>query len=113
VDAIFVVPPAFGILRVVGRRALVVDFKAIPLQDGAMREWRDRMRFVYGQVEGGGFPALARLEQAYRTITDSHLRRIAARYGATHAVLFADSKTALPEVYADSSYKVVELTARR
>jgi hypothetical protein len=112
-DAIFVVPPALGVLRIVGRRAVVVDFKAIPLHDGAMREWRERMRFVYGQVEGGGFPALARLEQAYRTITDSHLLRIAARYGATHAVLYADSKTALPEVYADSSYRVVQLTSHR
>jgi hypothetical protein len=112
-DAIFVVPPALGVLRIVGRRALVVDFKAIPLQDGAMREWRDRMRFVYGEVEGGGFRALPRLEQAYRTITDSHLLRIAARYGATHALLYADSKTALPALYADSSYKVVQLTSPR
>lgn len=113
VDAIFVVPPAFGILRLVGPRALVVDFKAIPLQDGAMREWRERMRFVYGEVEGGGFPALARLDRAYRTVTDSHLLRIAGRYGATHALLYADSTTALPQVYADASYKVVRLTARR
>jgi hypothetical protein len=113
VEAIFVVPPAFGILRLVGRRALVVDFKAIPLQDGAMREWRERIRFVYGEVEAGGFPALARLDQAYRAVTDSHLLRIAGRYGATHALLYADSTTALPQVYADASYKVVRLTARR
>jgi hypothetical protein len=111
-DAIFVVPPAFGALRIVGRRAIVVDFKAIPLQDGAMREWRDRIRFVYGEVEGGGIPALARLDQAYRSVTDSHLLEIAARYGATHALVYADSTTALPVIYADSSYKVVRLSSR-
>ena len=111
-DAIFVVPPGFSVLRIVGRRALVVDFKAIPLQDGAMREWRDRMQFVYGKVEGGGFPALARLDRAYRTVTDSHLLEIAARYGATHALVYAGSTTALPVIYSDSSYKVVQLTPR-
>ena len=108
-DAIVVVPPAFGVLRIVGPRAIVVDFKAIPLQDGAMREWRERIRFLYGEVEGGGFPALARLDLAYRTVTDSHLLKIAARYGATHAMVYADSTTALPEVYADSSFKLIRL----
>jgi len=111
-DAIFVVPPGFGVLRIVGRRAIVVDFKAIPLQDRAMREWRDRMRFVYGEVEGGGFVAFDRLDQAYGTLTDSHLLKIAARYGATHALVYPSSTTALPVVYADSLIKVVQLTLR-
>jgi hypothetical protein len=108
-DALFVVPPQFGLLRIHGQRALVVDFKSIPFQDAAMLEWRERMRVVYGEVEGGGFKAARAFDKAYRRITDTHLLALASRYGATHALLYMDTPSQLVEVYANEIYKIVQL----
>jgi len=113
VDALLVVPPQFGLLRIIGERALVVDFKSIPFQDMQMREWRERMRVVYGDVEGGGFVAAAALEDAYRSITDEHLLMLAGRYGATHALLYAETETSLPVVYDNDNYRLVSLVGDR
>jgi hypothetical protein len=109
-DALFVAPPHFGLLRVIGQRALVVDIKSIPLQDGAMRDWRKRIRVVYGDVDGDGFVALAALDKAYRSTTDAHLRELAEHYGATHAVLYSETATDLPQLYANDRYRVVQLS---
>jgi hypothetical protein len=108
-DAVFVVPPNFGILRLVGQRALVVDFKSIPFQDQHMREWRERIRQVYGEVSGGGVEASRELEDSYRAILDAHLNELAARYGATHAVLFSETPTMLPILASNESYRLVRL----
>lgn len=110
-DAIFVAPPAFGILRLVGQRAVVVDFEATPLQDAHMRAWRERIRDVYGEVESAGHDARAALDRQYRQITDAHLAALANRYGATHAVLYAETTTALPAVHEDRMYRIVRLPA--
>jgi hypothetical protein len=112
-DALFVTPPQFGILRLVGRRALVVDFEALPFQPQQMRAWRERIRDVYGDVDEGGHDAREALDRGYHQISDAHLRSLAQRYGASHALLYADTKTALPEVYSDDRYRVVRLESVR
>ena len=112
-DALFIVPPDFGILRVIGRRALVIDFEAIPFQGQHMREWRERIRVVYGETEGGGFAARRRLQENYRRMTDARLQDLALRYGATHAVLFRDATTTLPELWSNDTYRVVRLQPSR
>jgi hypothetical protein len=112
-DAVFVTPPHFGILRLVGRRAMVVDFEALPFQPQEMRAWRERIRDVYGDVDDGGHEAREALDRGYHQISDAHLRSLAQRYGATHAVLYADTDTALPEVYSDNRYRVVRIDANR
>jgi hypothetical protein len=108
-NAVLLVPPNFGVLRFVGQRALVVDFKAIPLQDRPMREWRERIREVYGNVQGGGVAASLALEAAYRGMTDARLCRLATRYGATHAVLFAATDTEMPVLATSATYRLVQL----
>jgi hypothetical protein len=108
-DAVLVVPPNFGVMRFVGQRAVVVDFKSVPLQEWHLREWRERIRQVYGEVDGGGVVASRQLEDAYRGITDAHLRDLARRFGATHAVVFLDTPTGLPELAADDTYRLVRL----
>ncbi|MGQ0735473.1 MAG: DUF6798 domain-containing protein [Acidobacteriota bacterium] len=108
-NSLFVAPPDFGILRIVGRRALVVEFEAIPFQDAHMREWRERIRRVYGDVGTTGHDARNELNDAYRRMTDSQLRDLAMRYGATHAILYTETSTAMPEVYANRRYRIVHL----
>lgn len=110
--ATFVAPPTFGILRFVGPRALVVDFEAIPFQPAHMREWRERIRRVYGDVDGTGHAARAALDASYRRVTDAHLLELAREYGATHAVLYRETATALPAVYENARYRIVRLSDR-
>lgn len=110
VDALLIAPPQFGLLRIIGGRALVVDFKSIPFQDPKMREWRERMRVVYGDVEAGGFAAARALEQAYRQVSDAHLLSLARQYDASHALLYADTETRLPVLYANETYRLVSLS---
>jgi hypothetical protein len=108
-DAIFDVPPGMGSFRLIAERAVVVDFKALPFPDAALREWHTRMRDAYGEVPGGGFAALARMETNHRGVSDQRLDAIARRYGASYAVLYADTPTRHPVLYENDSYKIVAL----
>jgi hypothetical protein len=108
-DAVFLVPPGFSVLRIIGQRAVVVDFEATPFQDRYMREWRERIRDVYGDVDGVGFVARAQLDDAYRHVTDGRLEQLAHQYQATHAILYAETATSLPEIYANDTYRIVRL----
>jgi hypothetical protein len=107
--ALFITPPTFGLLRVIGQRALVVDFKAIPFQDSAIREWRERILAIYGDGEEGGFAAARKMDRIYRQINDDKLLELAKRYGASHALLYIDTATDLTVLYADENYRIVEL----
>jgi hypothetical protein len=49
------------------------------------------------------------LDAAYRSVPDEHLRELAREYGATHAVLYATTRTSLPELFANEQYRIVAL----
>lgn len=108
-SALLIVPPHMGIVRVIGERALVVDYKSIPFQDAAMLEWYDRMQRVYGKVEGGGFEALQQMDDAYRGISQQQLMQLARRYGADYALLYSQTATGLPVVFKNQAYQLVRL----
>jgi hypothetical protein len=107
--AVFVVPPGFGVFRLVARRAVVVDWKAIPFEEPAMRSWRERMTFCYGPTAATGFDAEREMEERYRVMSDAKLDAIRERYGATLALLHAETPTARRVLYANDGYRVVEL----
>lgn len=108
-DALLITPPEFGVLRVIGKRALVVDFKSIPFQDQSMKKWYQRINDVYGHVSSGGFKAVKELDAAYKDISDKKLMSLGQRYGANYAVLYLGTKSSLPQVYANDEYQVVQL----
>ena len=45
----------------------------------------------------------------YRALTDTQLRQFAADYDADYAVLYVDTVTAFPVLYATRDYKVVRI----
>ena len=106
-DAIWIVPPDFESFRLVARRAVVVDFTSIPYGDGPMRSWMERIRDVYGEVEGTGFRALGQMKKAYADGID--LRRIAREYGAGFAILNRETPWAGPVLAQNDSYKAVAI----
>jgi len=107
--AVFVTPPALGSFRLVAHRAMIADFKSIPLRAAAMREWYDRMTWLYGPVEGTGFAARDHMDRNYQQITDERLTAAARRYGASHALLYASTPSSREPLYRNGTFKVVEL----
>ena len=105
----WITPPQFEAFRLLAERPIVVDWTSIPFQEDAMREWRRRIRVVYGDVPGGGFVALQGLERNYRTITPERLAQLSVEFDAPFAVI--DRRTPWPGaiLYENGAYKAVSL----
>jgi hypothetical protein len=108
-DAVFVIPASLGSFRLHARRAVVVEWKALPFEELAMRDWRERIRFCYGEVASTGFAGQDEMDASYETITDGALGAIRDRYGARFAVLYRETPTRLPVLFANATYQVVAL----
>jgi hypothetical protein len=106
---VWITPPQFEAFRLLAERPIVVDWTSIPFQEDAMREWRRRIRVVYGDVPGGGFVALQGLERNYRTITPERLAQLSVEFDAPFAVI--DRRTPWPGaiLYENGAYKAVSL----
>lgn len=110
-DSLWLTPPNFEAFRLIAERPIVADFTSIPFGDAALREWRERMRSVYGEAEGGGFRALGKMAETYRLGEPALLEAARSRYGATHAVLDRDTPFAGPVLYVNARFKAVSLEA--
>jgi hypothetical protein len=110
--AVWITPPQFEAFRLLAERPIVVDWTSIPLQEDAMREWRRRIRAVYGDVPGSGFVALEGLERNYRSITPEQLAQLSVEFNATFAVI--DRQTPWPGaiLYENGAYKAVSLRSQ-
>ncbi len=91
VDAIFIVPPDEESMRLVGRRAIVVNFKGVPQLSGEMLEWRDRLCAVLDLPNLSGLPhGFAATRQAIRSrydqLTLEQFQAVANKYGARYMI---------------------------
>lgn len=111
--ALFLAPPDFGLFRLMARRALVVDWKAFPFQDGAMVRWKERLDACYGRTGRLGHSARDALKRDYRSIGDDKILALRNRYGISYAVLYGDTPTRLPVIYDDSIHKIISLKKLR
>lgn len=107
--ATWITPPEFEIFRALAKRPIVVDWTSIPFQERAMREWRRRIRVVYGDVRGGGFAAQQALSRNYRSITPEKLAQLSAEFNAPFAVLYRETPWPGPILYENDSFKAVSL----
>lgn len=109
-DALLYTPPNWGFFRLLAERALIVDFKAFPFQDVAMREWHQRLVGVYGAPDAAGFPSIEELNSSYYTRTDDdRVFELQAAYDITHAVLPAGASTALPVLCEAGDFVLVSV----
>lgn len=104
---LFLTPPRGGRFRLVAERAVVVA--NMPQRPDLLLEMHSRLIACYGTAELQ-LPA-PQLEAGYRGMTDARLRALAARYGFEKAVLFKETATAFPVLYADAAYKLVDVGA--
>jgi hypothetical protein len=106
--AVWITPPSFEAFRLLAERPIVVDWTCIPLQEDAMREWRRRIRAVYGDVPGSGFVALQGLESNYRSITPDRLAQLSAEFNAPFAVIARETPWPGAVLYENGEYKAVQ-----
>src|SRR5262249_39165922 len=107
---VLLTPPSFGLLRLLAERSLVVDFKLFPFGDRDMVSWFERLRDCYGQVASQGFDAAVEMDRHYHRIPDARLADIHRKYGASHAVLYAATRTNYPVLASTETLKLVTLS---
>jgi hypothetical protein len=106
-DAIFLTPPLFGKFRLFAPRAIVVDWKAFPFQDLAMKEWQKRLFDCYGQPAATGHWARSELKRNYKNINDKKILNLQKKYTFSYAVLYLSTSTDFPIIYQNQKYKLV------
>ena len=112
-DAILLTPPQFGRFRLVARRAIVVDFLAFPLQEGAMVEWKKRILDCYGKVKSKDFLAGEEMDKQYKNITDKKIRYLAKKYEAAYAILYNTTPSDFPVLFQNDLYKIIKIVDKR
>jgi len=99
--SIWLTPPDFGPMRIAGRRAIVVDFKAFPFQDAAILTWYQRILACYGSDPDA-------LGDAWAQWRPATLRRIADSYKFDYAVVpHTDAWADYPGQFETETYKVL------
>jgi hypothetical protein len=110
-SAVLLTPPdsTFGDFRLIAERAIVADVRFYPFDDRAMLEWRQRLDDCYGPVRLYGQAARDEMAANYHRLTDADVLRIAQRYGAQYAILYADNVTAQPTLGQTDVYRLVRV----
>ncbi len=88
VDAVFAVPPAWSHFRSQAKRAIVVNFKAVPFHQPYMSEWFTRLREMapIPLPERGGLPLLPSLDSAFFALPADEIRRLSSTYGFEYII---------------------------
>ncbi len=89
VDATFLVSPSDETFRLHARRAIVVNFKAVPQLSGELAVWQTRICDVLGLQKLTELPrpyhaTLWDMEKRYNALPDAHLAQVAEVYGARY-----------------------------
>jgi len=110
-DAIILVPPKFGGLRIAGRRAIVADFKAFPFGDEAILEWRERIGLCFGEI--GAFQAGSRLDSLqqnhYESLDEKDLASLRQTYPFDFAILPRSRTFTYPSLFTYGRYRLLDL----
>ncbi|MCD4817144.1 MAG: hypothetical protein K8S23_00455 [Candidatus Cloacimonetes bacterium] len=109
VNAVFLIPPLLGELRLFAKRAVVVDFKAFVFQEPEMLQWKERILDCYGIAKSNGFVAAEEFDENYKTISDSKIEYLRNKYNISFAILYNQTETKFPVLYENSTYKLVEV----
>ena len=106
-DAIYLTPPDLEGLRFMAQRAIVVDWKAVPLIPTELLIWYQRLCDVTGrEVKGSGDMG------GYNSIDPERLALLVSKYHPDYMVLRRGSESrfeGLPVVYRNSAYSVLKI----
>lgn len=107
-DALFLTPPGFGAFRLYARRAIVIDAKAYPFADAAVRIWLDRLTDVYGPAEAYNGLGMIKEDFAprYKKYSAAKLAELANRYQVDYIIGYQGQALPGEVIYEDKSYRV-------
>jgi hypothetical protein len=111
-NSVFLTPPLFGKFRLIGKRATVVDWKSFPFQDLGMIGWKQRVDDCYGPVIRLGHPARQEMTGNYKEVSSARLLWLKERYNCHFAVLYLETRTDLPVIFENQTYRVVKIETR-
>jgi len=82
IDAVFAVPPGWDHFRSQARRAIVVNFKAIPFHPSSMIQWFTRLMDLapIDPPSQGGGPIIAELDSAFDSLTNQQILDLHLKY---------------------------------
>lgn len=110
-DALFLTPPGFGAFRLYAKRAIIIDAKAYPFADAAVRVWLERLEDLYGKSFARGLGALQKdFSQQYKEHPPEKLRALAQKYGADYVIGYAGQELPGKLLYEDAHYRVSSLS---
>lgn len=106
-DAVFVVPPDEQSMRLIGRRAVVVNYKAVPQLNAELVQWRQRMCDVLDMHDLSSLPrgyvqTLAAIRRRYQQLDRQFLLSVAEKYAASYVI----------GVDANNRYVLYDLSSR-
>jgi hypothetical protein len=106
-DAIYLTPPDLEGARFLGQRAIVVDWKAVPLIPTELLGWYERLCDVTGrQVKGSGDLS------GYGSIDPERLALIVSKYHPDYMILRRGGERRfenMPVIYQNSGYLVLKI----
>jgi hypothetical protein len=110
---VFIIPPFLGGFRQGAGRAVVIDWKCMPILPKDTIEWYRRL----ADECGTGFDSLSQAEAGYRAADSDRVERLGREYGARYVVIERASHqgdmSALPCAYRDLDFAVYALGAGR
>jgi hypothetical protein len=117
VDAVFVVPPDEESMRLIGERAIVVNYKCVPQLSGELVGWEQRLCLLLGlqrlqDLPHGYTRTLPAIRQQYDQRSADDLLRAAAEYEASYIVVthpLQDDRLKLVYSDAQQRYMVYDL----
>ncbi len=111
-DAQFVIPPELAQFRLRTGRAIIADFKALPLNRLGLLEWYRRLEDISGVEHPAGVMAV---RIAYGSMDAQRLALLQAKYGIDYAVFRSEMTNSPPgwkEVFRNESYRVLAARQR-
>ncbi|MEO8905391.1 MAG: DUF6798 domain-containing protein, partial [Polyangiaceae bacterium] len=106
-DAVFLTPPDLEGLRYLGQRAIVVDWKAVPLIPTELLGWYERLCDVTGRHVGSAGDM-----NGYGSLDQERLALIVSKYHPDYVVLRRGGDRRFPELavaYKNGGYSVLKI----
>ena len=106
-NAQFLVPPDLEHFRLEGERAIVVDFKGLPMNKAGQIEWYQRLEHISGTIHPKNMDVV---RHGYLTLDARRLEKVRCEYGVTYVVLRAGQPLSAPgwnDVFRNNSFRVM------
>ncbi|MCP4441308.1 MAG: hypothetical protein GY810_20575 [Aureispira sp.] len=110
-NAVFLTPPDEDRFRMLAERAVVVDPRGYPFGDETVMVWRERLETCYGPTTHRHINTAIPQNYIpnYRKMTDEQRLKIAQKYKVDYIVLNAHCTTAMPTIFDNGMYKLIQL----